>query len=434
MTHDEYIKHITEKQNRDDEKIKAYQKELLVFIKSKNLKKVSALSLSYKYEYLLPKKNLPNFLDAVITFAVGSDGDITLSWNLVIGCKEKFMHYLFGEKLDIKSFTSVGISYEALKDGTFLESCEYTFLKNRLNIYWHINDIEKFYNILDEFDTKMQMRYASLNNILEDLEKKREKCDIFRKQTGQTNWLKDKKSYLPKVALYELFGEKEKAIKELETYIEELPPIDQKGYQYERLMAYLNHLKTGNPVQYIASPADKISVLQCTDEDIYICLNRKTIKDADILEYFGGIDKFGKAEKIQCEDMVSNNGVTICKAGKWSIIRLSFKLIIDYSQDELSNMLLDMSNKYNRAILCVNQETTATFGFEVYKKGELIRRWMAGDGEVFENIGKPLVGEKKRFIDSLKDEIDANCVSEFLNEFLKITHGDTKKAVLYMIK
>ena len=432
MTHDEYIKHITEKQNRDDAKIKAYEKEFEVFLISKGCKK-SKTGYAHN-EFFAPDKYLPSFLKVILEYSISPDGYFSLSWNLMISTDKKLMHYLFGNILDTEAYEDVGITYEALNDGNFISFSEYTYLNNKLSVRWHIDNIEKFYNILDEFDTKMQMRYASLNNILEDLEKKREKCDILRKQTGQTNWMKDKKSYLPKVALYELFGEKEKAIKELETYIEELPPIDQKGYQYERLMAYLNHLKTGNPVQYVTSPADKISVLQSTDEDIYICLNRKTIKDADILEYFGGIDKFGEAEKIKCEDIVSNNGVTIYKAGKWSIIRLSFKLIIDYSQDELSNMLLDMSNKYNRAILFVNQETTATFGFEVYKKGELIRRWMAGDGEVFENIGKPLVGEKKRFIDSLKDEIDANSVSEFLNEFLKITHGDTKKAVLYMIK
>ena len=91
-------------------------------------------------------------------------------------------------------------------------------------------------------------------------------------------------------------------------------------------------------------------------------------------------------------------------------------------------MLSDMSTKYNRAILFVNQDTTNTFGFEVYKKGEFLRKWMAGDGEVLENIGKPITGERKKFTEQLKKEQDVESVQKFLDSVLKITYGDLEKS------
>ena len=199
------------------------------------------------------------------------------------------------------------------------------------------------------------------------------------------------------------------------------------AYCLERKKVYLEYLKNGTPLPYIPSPTDKASILALTGNDIYILLNKKNTKDSEILEYFGGIKNFNKAQKVSYED-VYDDGIMISKVGKWSILRVGVDLFLNFEQDKIESMLVELSAKYSRAILLINQDTSNTFGFEVYKKGEFLRRWMAGDGEVMENIGKPITGEKKRFMDILKDEQDSNSVVEFLDGILKITYGDLEKS------
>lgn len=82
------------------------------------------------------------------------------------------------------------------------------------------------------------------------------------------------------------------------------------------------------------------------------------------------------------------------------------------------------------ALLYLSDNSTSIlsiFSWSKFKKGELLRRWIAGDGEVMENIGKPITGEKKRFVDTLKDEQDSDSVVEFLDSVIKITYGDLDK-------
>ena len=436
MTNDEYIKQITEEQEAEKVKIKVYEKQILNFFKNKGAAKVSALSMSYKFEYKLPRKKLPDFLDAIISFAIGPDGDFSLSWNLVISSSDEIMHYLFGEKLSHRGHSGMGLGYKALKDGKFITSIEDQWLNNRLHISWNIKDIESFFQVLDEFDTKMQNRYCDFTNIIEDLDRNKAISDKFLKESGKEDFIKKETASLSKVALYKFFNQKEKAIKELKNYMYSMLEIDKDTYRYKMLNTYLEYLKYGTPLSYIPSPADKVSLFQLTGNDIYIALNKKTIKNNDILEYFGGKDMFGKPQKTSCEDLNNDSGIAICKVGKWSILGIGIDLFMQFDQEKIGNMLSDMSTKYNRAILCVNQNTTNTFGFEVYKKGEFLRRWMAGDGEVLENMGKPITGEKKRFNDTLKKEQDAESVVEFLDSVLKITYADLEKskAVLYEMK
>jgi len=232
--------------------------------------------------------------------------------------------------------------------------------------------------------------------------------------------------------LYEQLGNKEETI----VFLKEcLSPYNEE-YINNRYLSYIAFLENDTPLPYIPSPADKASLFQLIGNDIYIALNKKTIKDNEILEYFGSKDIFDKPQKVSYEELNNDSGIVICKVGKWSILRIGLDVFMQFDQIKIENMLSDMSAKYNRAILLVNQDTTNTFGFEVYKKGEFLRRWMAGDGEVLENIGKPITGEKKRFLDILKKEQDVQSVVEFLDDILKITHGDLEKSktVFYEIK
>jgi len=263
-----------------------------------------------------------------------------------------------------------------------------------------------------------------------------EMIDFFKKNTTKTNFEKIalKKGADIAAAIYEERGEIEKTIEILSRDIGVVRAWD--DVRSLRKTAYLEYLKNGTPLPDIKDPDDNTSLIQMVGNDIYIFLNKKTIKDSDMLEYFGGIENFDKPQKVSYEDMNNDEGITICKAGKWSILRIGIDMFLNYDKEKIENMLSDMSKKYNRAILFVNQDTTNTFGFEVYKKGEFLRRWMAGDGEILENICKPITGEKKRFGDTLKDEQDAQSVTDFLDSILKITYGDLEKSktLLYEMK
>jgi len=224
--------------------------------------------------------------------------------------------------------------------------------------------------------------------------------------------------------ILEQLGDKKKSA----SFLKECLSQYNDEYENNRYLAYIEFLEKGASLPHIPSPLDKVTIIQTTGNDIYFLINKKTIKDGDLLEYFDSIDKFNKPQKISYEEMNNDDGVAILKIGKWSILRIGIDLFLDFDKEKIENMLSNMSKKYNRTILFVNQDTTNTFGFEVYKKGEFLRRWMAGDGEVLENIGKPITGEKKRFGDTLKDEQDAQSVTDFLDSILKITYGDLEKS------
>ena len=83
----------------------------------------------------------------------------------------------------------------------------------------------------------------------------------------------------------------------------------------------------------------------------------------------------------------------------------------------------------------MNDDTTGTFGFEIYKKGEAIRKWMSGEGEVLKSEGKMISGEKKRFEDNLK-ETSVEDVVDFIDTVIKITHDDLEKckSTFYSLK
>jgi hypothetical protein len=161
-----------------------------------------------------------------------------------------------------------------------------------------------------------------------------------------------------------------------------------KNVESLRKTAYLEYLKNGTSLPDIKDPDENTSVLQLTGNDVYVIINKKTIKDTKILEYFENIETFEKPQKMTYDDLNNQDGIIICKVGKWSIVRVGVDIFMQLNQEKIENILLSLSEQYTRAILFVNQDTSATFGFEVYKKGEFLRRWMAGDGEVLENIDR----------------------------------------------
>ncbi len=194
-----------------------------------------------------------------------------------------------------------------------------------------------------------------------------------------------------------------------------------------RRKAYLEYLKNGIPLPDIKDPDAQASFFQLAGNDIYIAVNKKTIKDNTILELFGGTDIFSKAQKSNYDENLSDDGLTIGKLGKWTVIRCGLEIFANTDQEKMNGILTKLSSEYNRAILFINQDTSGTFGFEIHQKGTAIRKWMSGDGKVIINEGKAVSGEKKRFGDSLKKEQDEQSVQEFLDDTLKITYSDLEK-------
>ena len=388
----------------------------------------------YQHSFIPKKSKLPNFLLPNIGYSIDSDGYFTIGLSICIYSKDEIMHYLFADSLSKIGIEDLGLGWEFINNGNIMHKFEYRYMQNRLYLAYKLSDFEKFYKIFQDFEQKLEERYCVLDNIIADQDKYKQIAKELNQKQGIYK-VKEDSIYcyrLDRVALYKFFGEKDKAIEELEGYIEER---DAGKIQLERYSVYLDYLKYGTPLKYIPSPHDKASILELIDEDIYLCLNKKITKDKDILEYFGGTDKFEKVKKIEYEQMQeATEGIAICKTGKWSVLRISFEILMQFDKKELEEILKNISEQYNRAILFVNQDTTNTFGFEVYKKGEFLRRWMVGDGEVLENIGKPITGERKKFIEELKKEQDVESVKKFIDSVLKITYGDLKKSKTVVYK
>lgn len=390
----------------------------------------------YQYSLIPAKSNFPNFLLPNIGYGVDKNGYFSVSFSICIYSKDDIMHYLFGNLLGKIGIEDLGLGWEFVNNGDIVHKFEYRYMQKRPNLSYKLNDFEKFYKIFKDFEKKLEERYSNLDNIITDQDKYLQIAKELNDKQGVFKAKRDSiyRYRLDRVALYKFFGEIDKAIKELEGFIKQ---NNKEDIQIQRCKIYLDYLKNGTPLKYTPSPHETASILNLTNEDTYLCLNKKTAKDKDILEYFGGVDKFEKAQKVSYEQIEKQKeGIAIRKAGKWSVVRMSFEILMHFNKEELERILKSMSEQYNRAILFVNQDTTNTFGFEVYKKGELLRRWIAGDGEVLENIGKPITGERGNFKDKLKKEQDAQSVKKFLDNVLKITYGDLEKSkcVVYGLK
>jgi hypothetical protein len=365
-----------------------------------------------------------------------SDYGISIEWDLMLRGDNNILKYIACTEYDIP------LAFQLDKQAEIIFHSILTWSNNQLVFSWPFHKFDGMVNFINDTDEYLSKRYQYVENIIEDMIKDDiEVKEIYKKNGKVYGKAEERGSHESFAIVYAVYGMKDQAIEHLSKaigyyktdtrYLTYAPP-----YCLQRKEAYLDYLKHDTPLPYIPSPADKASLFQLTSNDIYIALNKKNIKDNDILEYFGSKEIFDKPQKISYKDLNNDNGIAICKVGKWSILRIGVDLFMQFDQSKIENMLSDMSTKFNRAFLCVNQDITNTFGFEAYKKGEFLRRWMAGDGEVLENIGKPITGEKKRFNDTLKDEQDAESVVIFLDSVLKITYGDLEKSktVLYEIK
>ena len=379
-------------------------------------------------------KILPSYLKALVSYSYPQEDGYLLSWTLGVYTDDDLVYYLFGFDRGKKVFFPLPLVYELIKSKKLVFNIEFRWFHNQLFQFWKEEDFQEMISFFEEENQKLQFRYKEHKHIIEDCYLYEEKVQKF-KNIANPNTDKTTTSSLYTVAIYKLSGDIENAIKDLK----EVMVVRKKiayDYEYKRLVAYLDYLEHNTPLPTIKAPYDKTTIFECTGNDIYIAINKKAIKDENILEYFGGIKRFEKPQKISYEDMVNETGISICKAGKWTVLRLGLDVFTHFEQKDIENILLTISEKYSRSILLVNQDTSGTFGYEVYKKGEFLRRWMAGDGEVMENLGKPIIGEKKRFNDTLKNEQDAESVVTFLDSVLKITYGDLEKSktVLYEIK
>lgn len=417
------------------EKEKENKKRFEELFLQKGYKKLNSVGC-YQYSLIPAKSNLPNFLLPNIGYGVDRDGYFSAGLSICIYSKDDIMHYLFGNPLGKIGIEDLGLGWEFINNGDIVHKFEYRYMQNRLHLSYRLNDFEKFYKIFKDFEQKLEERYSNLDNIITDQDKYLQIVKELNDKQGMFKVKRDPiyRYRLDRVALYKFFDEKDRAIKELEGFIEQ---NDKDDMEFQRYKTYLDYLKNAKPLKYIPSPNEAASILKLTNEDIYLCLNKKTAKDKDILDYFGGADRFEKAQKISYEQIREHNqGIAICKVGKWSVLRINFEMLMQFDKEELENILKNMSEQYNRAILFVNQDTTNTFGFEVYKKGELLRRWMAGDGAVLENVGKSITGERKKFTDKLKKEQGAESIQKFLDSVIKITYEDLKKSkcIAYNLK
>ena len=365
-----------------------------------------------------------------------SDYGISIEWDLMLKGDNDAMKYIACDEFFIP------LVFQLDKHAEIIFHSILTWSNNQLVFSWPFHKFNEMIDFIKEADMQLSKRYQHVENIIEDMLKDNMKLkEIYKKNGRVYGKVEERGSHESLAMIYAVYDMKEQAIEHLSKtieyyktdtrYLTYVPP-----YCLQRKEVYLDYLKHDTPLPYIPSPADKVSLFQLTGNDIYIALNKKTIKDNNILEYFGGIKNFDKPKKISYKDLNNDNGFAICKVEKWSILRIGIDLFLQFDQEKIENMLSDMSTKYNRAFLCVNQDTTNTFGFEVYKKGEFLRRWMAGDGEVLENIGKPIIGEKKRFNDTCKNEQEVESIVEFLDSVLKISYGDLEKSktVLYEMK
>lgn len=391
----------------------------------------------YKHTFVPKRSRMPEFLLPNIGYGLDDAGNFSVSLSICLYSNKDIMHYLFGYPLGSFGVEGIGLSWEFVKGDRVVHTFEYQYMNDKFNVSFKLSEFDKFYKSFIRFEQMSEDRYSDLDNILTDQDKYLElakelnrKYGVFREK--EANFYRFR---LDRVALYSFFGDKDSAIQELEGFIEQ--NSNYCDHKLKRCMEFLDCLKKGTDLKCISKPNNAESIMNIDDENIYIFLNRKTTKDRDVLEYFGGADRFDRPKNISVDEFKNSDGdIAICRIGKWTILKISFQLIADYNQKEMGRLFSELSEKYNRAAILVNQDTSNTFGFEVYKKGELIRRWMAGDGEVLENFGKPITGERGNFKDELKRNQDVASVKKFMESLLKLNQVDFEKAkcVVYDLK
>lgn len=378
------------------------------------------------------------FLVSLISFHYTCDYGYSIEWSLGLRSTDNSLKYIELCSEAKENYLCGIVSYVLTKDKTIIFTTTRTWSNNQLQYAWKDSQYKEMIEYLQNFIEQKELQYQNIELIARDvLLQDNEENVMYRNKYNQNRPL-NCHIYDIQAILYIHFGQNEKSISLLEESIkcEKQNITIYNSHIIKSKQAYLDHLKNGTPLPYIPFPNDIVSVFNTKGEDIYIAINKKAIKDSELLEYFSPQDSFAKAKKISFDDTIDDEGIIISKLGKWCILRLSFDMINEFSQDQLETLLKTLSEKYTQTILFINQDVTATFGFEVYKKGELLRKWMAGDGEVLENIGKPLKNEKKQFLDTIIEDIDEQSVTSFLDTFIKVSHNDldNSKSVYYALK
>ena len=400
------------------------------------LKKIGYKNHAYCGKNMMEKRlGKSAFLFSLVSYSYTIGSGFSLDYSIGLKTKNESLRYITDKSGDTYYLCGL-INYVLTNKETVIFEAILSWSKNQLQFSWKDNQFKEMIYFLINTDDKLSDRYSILENIVNDYLDEIECNKNLLMQNGKP-FQEHSQDYSQLSVLYYLFKDYKNAIKMAEKALKiDTKYLENNDYRILQKQAYIDHLTNGTPLPYIPSPYDNISPLQLDGNDIYILLNKKSIKDTDILDYFWGIKNFDKPQKVNYKDMNNNDGITICKAGKWSILRIGTNLFLNYDQEKIESIVAELSDKYKRAILFINQDTSNTFGFEVYKNGELLRRWMAGDREVLENIGKPIIGEKKRFMDTLKKKQDSDSIIEFLDGVLKLIYGDLDKSktVFYAVK
>jgi tetratricopeptide (TPR) repeat protein len=401
--------------------------------KSINRFKVAMVELGYKKNtdcatdtYGKKNKNI-NFLYSLISFTHTINIGYSIDWNLLVKINDK----VFGE-ISICGL----INFVLTNDEKIIYELERRWSDNQLKYAWKDSQFEEMINFIVLVDEALSKKYDDIDHIINEYEMQQE----YEKKL----WLEAGKKY-PEISqkytnlsmLYYLFEDYNNAIKmEEKALLSNSSYFDENHYVILENKAHINYFKNGTPLPEIKYPMDETSVFEPIGKDIYIAINKKAIKDEDVLEYFGGKDSFEKGEKISFEDVPNSQGLSIIKVGKWCVVKCDFEILSSFEQNSWEESLKKLSSLYKRVVVFTNEDTTNTFGFEVFKQGELIRRWMASEGQVLENIGKAITGEKKRFLEQQSDANDELEVIDFLNSMMKVTYAEleTCKVVNYLRK
>lgn len=368
----------------------------------------------------LQKSNLP-YVKTLLSFHYSEGYGYSIVWSLALFTDE---YLVSGTKSKFEYICNL-INFVFTGQKNIIKELERRWSNNQLQYCWSDDDFEEMIEFIEKNGHLLLLRYADYKNIVEDILIQEKFSDDMMKKHGKPIEPKIK-VYANLAILYKLAGDKENAILMMENCIHLFSSfVTPDNVGLLRYIAYLEHLKTGTPLPDIKDDSDQASAFVLEGNDVYILVNKKSAKEEDLLKLFGGADRFGKSEKAECG--TTGEGVVISKAGKWAIIRCDAMLYINLDNTAFEEQMRQFSDTYGRVMLFINQDTSGTFGFIVYKKGERIRQWMSSEGEVLDNVGKPIRGESKRFTDTLGDNTDPWTVANFLDSQIGLTHGDLEK-------
>lgn len=402
------------------------------------LKKLGFKNHSYCGQNMLEKTfDNSGFFVSLVSFNYTCGHGYSIDWSLGLKSNNDSLRYIYDCREKKENYLCGIINYVLTGSKTTIFESTRRWSANQLQYGWLDSQYDEMIEYLQSFIKEKETKYLNVESIIFDL--------MLQDDEEKALWLKHNKIkptnshiYDMQAILYIHFCQIEKSIHILEKSIEceKLNITIYNLHLIKRKEAYLEHLKYGTLLPYIPFPNDTASIFNLTGEDIYVVINKKAIKDIALLEYFIPKESFAKPKKVAIDDSTESSGIIISKLGKWSILRISFDVIQKFQKDKMETILQTLSSQYTQAILFVNQDTTATFGFEMYKKGELLRKWMSGDGEVLENIGKPLKNEKKLFLNTLTENTDEQSITSFLDTILKITQSDldNSKSLYYELK